>query len=176
MWSEQLWQSTKIVMHDLLQSKHKILFVCTGNICRSPSAEGVFRKMIEEHKSYDSSIYIDSCGTHSYHIGESPDGRAQHAASNRGIDISKQKARQIEADDFDFFDYILVMDNFNLNVIHSMVDESYRSKIHLFLDYTELNEYKEVPDPYYGGDRGFEIVLDLLEQASIGLIKYLQSN
>jgi len=69
-----------------------------------------------------------------------------------------------------------VMDNFNLNVIHSMVDETYRSKIHLFLDYTELNEYKEVPDPYYGGDRGFEIVLDLLEQASIGLIKYLQSN
>ena len=176
MWSGLLWQITKIVMHDQLQFKHKILFVCTGNICRSPSAEGVFRKMIEEHKSYDSSIYIDSCGTHSYHIGESPDGRAQHAASNRGIDISKQKARQIEADDFDFFDYILVMDNFNLNVIHSMVDESYRSKIHLFLDYAELKEYKEVPDPYYGGEGGFEIVLDLLEQASIGLIKHLQSN
>ena len=176
MWSGQLWQSTKIVMHDQLQAKHKILFVCTGNICRSPSAEGVFRKMIEEHESFDSSIYIDSCGTHSYHIGESPDGRAQHAAANRGIDISKQKARQIEADDFDFFDYILVMDNFNLNVIHSMVDETDRSKIHLFLDYAKLNEYKEVPDPYYGGERGFEIVLDLLEQASIGLIKHLQSN
>jgi protein-tyrosine phosphatase len=85
-------------------------------------------------------------------------------------------ARQIEAGDFDFFDYILVMDNFNLNVVHSMVDETYRSKIHLFLDYAELNEYKEVPDPYYGGEGGFEIVLDLLEQASIGLIKHLQSN
>ena len=176
MWSEQLWQSTKIVMHDLLQSKHKILFVCTGNICRSPSAEGVFRKMIEEHESFDGSIYIDSCGTHSYHIGQSPDVRAQHAAVNRGVDISKQMARQIEAGDFDFFDYILVMDNFNLNVVHSMVDETYRSKIHLFLDYAELNEYKEVPDPYYGGEGGFEIVLDLLEQASIGLIKHLQSN
>ena len=176
MWSGLLWQITKIVMHDQLQFKHKILFVCTGNICRSPSAEGVFRKMIEDHESFDGSIYIDSCGTHSYHIGQSPDVRAQHAAVNRGIDISQQVARQIEADDFDFFDYILVMDNFNLNVVHSMVDESYRSKIHLFLDYTEHNEYKEVPDPYYGGEGGFEIVLDLLEQASIGLIKHLQSH
>ena len=78
------------MMHDQLQFKHKILFVCTGNICRSPSAEGVFRKMIEEHESFDGSIYIDSCGTHSYHIGQSPDVRAQHAAVNRGIDISKQ--------------------------------------------------------------------------------------
>jgi len=176
MWSGLLWQITKTIMHDQLQFKHKVLFVCTGNICRSPSAEGVFRKMIEDHESFDGSIYIDSCGTHSYHIGESPDVRAQHAAVNRGIDISKQMARQIKADDFDYFDYILVMDNFNLNVIHSMVDESYRSKIHLFLDYTEHNEYKEVPDPYYGGEGGFEIVLDLLEQASIGLIKHLQSN
>ena len=154
--------------------KHKILFVGTGNICRSPSAEGVFRDIVNEQK-LSQFFYIDSCGTHSYHTGQSPDSRSQYAAMKRGIDISQQIARTIEQNDFNRFDYILAMDNYNLSFLQSMADEDYLNKIHLFLEYDESCESIEVPDPYYGGEDGFEIVLDLLQKASIGLIKHLKS-
>ena len=153
--------------------KHKILFVCMGNICRSPSAEGVFRNMVKEH-NLSQFFSIDSCGTHSYHTGQSPDSRSQHAAMRRGIDISQQTARTIEQNDFNRFDYILAMDNHNRSFLQSMADEVYLNKIHLFLEYAENCKLIEVPDPYFGGEEGFEIVLDLLQQASIGLIKHLQ--
>ena len=153
--------------------KHKILFVCMGNICRSPSAEGVFRDMVKEH-NLSQFFYIDSCGTHGYHTGQAPDSRSQHAAMRRGIDISQQTARTIEQNDFNRFDYILVMDNHNRSFLQSMADEVYLNKIHLFLEYAENCKLIEVPDPYFGGEEGFEIVLDLLQQASIGLLKHLQ--
>ncbi|MEY8211049.1 MAG: low molecular weight protein-tyrosine-phosphatase [Gammaproteobacteria bacterium] len=153
--------------------KHKILFVCMGNICRSPSAEGVFRNMVKEH-NLSQFFYIDSCGTLDYHTGKSPDLRSQHAAMRRGIDISQQTARTIEQNDFNRFDYILAMDNHNRSFLQSMADEVYLNKIHLFLEYAENCKLIEVPDPYFGGEEGFEIVLDLLQQASIGLIKHLQ--
>ena len=153
--------------------KHKILFVCMGNICRSPSAEGVFRDMVKEH-NLSQFFYIDSCGTHGYHTGQPPDSRSQHAAMRRGIDISQQTARTIEQNDFNRFDYILVMDNHNRSFLQSMADEVYLNKIHLFLEYAENCKLIEVPDPYFGGEEGFEIVLDLLQQASIGLLKHLQ--
>jgi protein-tyrosine phosphatase len=153
--------------------KHKILFVCMGNICRSPSAEGVFRNMVKEH-NLSQFFSIDSCGTHGYHTGQSPDSRSQYAAMRRGIDISQQTARTIEQNDFNRFDYILVMDNHNRSFLQSMADEVYLNKIHLFLEYAENCKLIEVPDPYFGGEEGFEIVLDLLQQASIGLIKHLQ--
>lgn len=153
--------------------KHKILFVCMGNICRSPSAEGVFRDMVKEH-NLSQFFYIDSCGTHGYHTGQPPDSRSQHAAMRRGIDISQQTARTIEQNDFNRFDYILAMDNHNRSFLQSMADEVYLNKIHLFLEYAENCKLIEVPDPYFGGEEGFEIVLDLLQQASIGLLKHLQ--
>ena len=153
--------------------KHKILFVCMGNICRSPSAEGVFRDMVKEH-NLSQFFYIDSCGTHGYNTGQSPDSRSQHAAVRRGIDISQQTARTVEQNDFIRFDYILAMDNYNQSFLQSMADEVYLNKIHLFLEYAENCKLIEVPDPYFGGEEGFEIVLDLLQQASIGLIKHLQ--
>ena len=154
--------------------KYKILFVCTGNICRSPSAEGVFKDIVKEN-SLSQFFYIDSCGTHAFHTGQSPDSRSQYAAMKRGIDISQQIARTIEQNDFNKFDYILAMDNYNLSFLQSMADESHLNKIHLFLEYDENCKSTEVPDPYYGGEDGFEIVLDLLQKASIGLIKHLKS-
>ena len=154
--------------------KHKILFVCTGNICRSPSAEGVFRDIVNEQK-LSQFFYIDSCGTHSYHTGQSPDSRSQYAAMKRGIDISQQTARTIEQSDFNKFDYILAMDNYNLSFLQSMADKDHLNKIHLFLGFDGDSNLVEIPDPYYGGEDGFEIVLDLLEKASLGLIKHLKS-
>ena len=173
MWFGQFLVLTDNMLENSTDLKHKILFVCMGNICRSPSAEGVFRNMVKEH-NLSQFFYIDSCGTHGYHTGQSPDSRSQYAAMRRGIDISQQTARTIEQNDFNRFDYILVMDNHNRSFLQSMADEVYLNKIHLFLEYAENCKLIEVPDPYFGGEEGFEIVLDLLQQASIGLIKHLQ--
>ncbi len=153
----------------------KVLFICMGNICRSPTAEGVFRAVVEE-AGLATRIEIDSAGTHAYHIGEPPDQRSQQAALSRGIDLSQQQARKVQATDFTAFDYVLVMDGDNFNNLAALCPEEQLDKMQLFLSYaTELAE-TDVPDPYYGGDKGFEYVLDLVEAASQGLLAHIRQN
>ncbi len=153
----------------------KVLFVCMGNICRSPTAEGVFRKMVEEH-GLQEAIHIDSAGTHAYHVGSAPDKRAQRAASNRDIDLSMLRGRQFHPVDFEQCDYILVMDRSNLKHVLGHMESEMRGQLGLFLDYADASHTDEVPDPYYGGDRGFEYVLDLIENASKGLLSHIREH
>lgn len=148
-----------------------VLFVCLGNICRSPTAEGVFRHLCEgEGEGIGSSVTVDSAGTAAYHIGKPPDERAQAAALQRGIDLSGQSARRVVAQDFDRFDYILAMDEENLQNLRNICPPQRMSRVSLFLDFAPGQVIREVPDPYYGGEEGFEMVLDLAEAASRGLI------
>jgi len=146
-----------------------------GNICRSPTAEGVFRKLSNQHFSSEQ-LHIDSCGTIGYHQGESPDTRSVKAAENRGYDLSQLKARKFNSKDFEFFDFILVMDNDNKKNLFELADnnQSYLNKIQLFLDFAKNSNTKIVPDPYYGGAGGFDHVIDLIEDASRGLISHLK--
>ena len=151
----------------------RVLFVCMGNICRSPTAEGVFRRLLEEHakqRTHLPAFEIDSAGTHDYHVGEAPDRRAIAAASRRGVDLSQLRARRVEDRDFERFDLILAMDRENLSTLHQRAPLEYHSRIRLMLDYAPDAYTREVPDPYYGGSKGFEEVLDLLEQAARGLL------
>lgn len=157
------------------QQKISVLFVCMGNICRSPTAEGVFRKLIEEEGLVDH-IHIDSAGTHAYHIGKSPDERAQRAAQSRGIDLSGLRARQVENSDFHEFDRILVMDRDNFDALRFVCPPSQQHKLALFLDHAPGQRVREVPDPYYGGAQGFEQVLDLVEEAARGLLDELREH
>lgn len=150
----------------------KVLFVCLGNICRSPTAEAVFRHVLA-HEGADLRVVVDSAGTHGYHIGEPPDPRTQAAAARRGIDMSGLRARQVHADDFEEFDLILAMDRENLAELKRRSPARLHDRVQLFLEYTALTE-REVPDPYYGGEAGFEQVLDLVEQASRGLLDDLR--
>ena len=152
----------------------KVLFVCLGNICRSPSAEGVFRKIVEEQGLHEL-IEIDSAGTHAYHVGSPPDTRAQEAASRRGIDMSNLVGRRVDAGDFYIFDYVLAMDQSNEYHLREMAPAEEIHKIKLFLDYAPQRSESEVPDPYYGGRLGFEHVLDLIEDASEGLLAEIKS-
>lgn len=147
----------------------KVLFVCMGNICRSPTAEGVFRQLVNQAGLSDQ-IHIDSAGTHAYHVGEPPDRRAQAAARNRNIDLSSQRARKVHDEDFEQFDYVLAMDNSNYAELEFISELDQQHKLRLFLDFADNTDTREVPDPYYGGDRGFEHVLDLVEAASQGLL------
>jgi len=147
-----------------------ILFVCMGNICRSPTAEGVFSYLVSERGLADK-IGIDSAGTHAYHTGEAPDSRAQQSAKARGIDISKLRARKATEKDFERFDYVIAMDYANLNHLESICPSEHASKLSLFLDFSSQADIREVPDPYYGGPLGFERVLDLVEDASKGLLE-----
>jgi len=147
----------------------KVLFVCLGNICRSPSAEGVFRKLVEE-QGLDEVIEIDSAGTHAYHVGSPPDSRAQEAASRRGIDMSSQVGRRVEDGDFYIFDYILAMDESNEYHLREMAPPEEIHRVRRFLEFAPERTEREVPDPYYGGHAGFENVLDLIEDASEGLL------
>ena len=147
----------------------KVLFVCMGNICRSPTAEGVFRQHIEQAGLHDR-ILVDSAGTHSYHVGSEPDERAQAAAQARGIDLSRLTARKVHPDDFEEFDYVLAMDRDNLIDLRASCPQRQTNKVSLFLDYATKFRKKDVPDPYYGGEKGFEYVLDLVEDAAAGLL------
>ncbi len=154
--------------------KISVLFVCMGNICRSPTAQAVFEKVVSERGCEDW-IQIDSAGTHAYHIGEQPDSRSQAAAMDRGIDMSLQRARRVEPVDFDRFDYVLAMDKSNYKDLKLLAKPAQRKKLYLFLDFTKDWNVAEVPDPYYGGSHGFERVLDMVESASEGLLEDILS-
>ncbi len=150
----------------------RVLFVCLGNICRSPTAHAVFQQMVDE-QGLGSTILVDSAGTGDWHIGRPPDPRASAAAQQRGVDMSALRARQFQADDFHNFDYILAMDEDNLRDILAQEPGSHSAQVGLFLDYATHFEEREVPDPYYGGDEGFEHVLNLIEDAAKGLLERL---
>ncbi len=149
----------------------KILFVCMGNICRSPTAEGVFRHYVNE-AGLEARIEIDSAGTHAYHTGEPPDRRAQAAAERRGMSLDGIRARRVSVDDYERFDLIVAMDEDNLARLNEEAPEEHSAQLRLFLEYGAGDE-NEVPDPYYGGAAGFERVLDLVEEASRGLLETL---
>lgn len=151
----------------------RVLFVCTGNICRSPTAEGVFRKLVRDARLHDR-IEVDSAGTIAYHAGEAPDTRSCKHALHRGIDLSDLRARQVREDDFESFDHILAMDRGHLDHLRAMCPEDHLGKLRLMLDLTPGCGITDVPDPYYGGRDGFERVLDLIEGASVELLAELQ--
>ena len=149
----------------------RILFVCMGNICRSPTAEGVFAYLLRE-QAPDLMVEIDSAGTHDYHVGAAPDPRTTAAALRRGIDLSQLRARVIEPQDFERFDLILVMDEQNRDELWQRAPD-HRERIRLVMEYAPQAARRVVPDPYYGGPQGFEEVLDLLTEASEGLLREL---
>jgi protein-tyrosine phosphatase len=151
----------------------KVLFVCMGNICRSPTAEVVFRTQVEKAELVEL-IQIDSAGTHSYHIGDPPDARTQHAARRRGYDMSNLRGRQVEAEDFLRFDYVLAMDEANLANLRLLRPDGAQSHLGMFLDFAERHREREVPDPYFGGADGFERVLDMVEDAAEGLLRHIR--
>jgi protein-tyrosine phosphatase len=151
----------------------RVLFVCLGNICRSPTAEAVFRDLVtREGAGLD--IEVASAGTHGYHAGEPPDARAIDAALRRGIDMSQQRARMVEAADFARFDFVLAMDEQNFRRLQRIAPAELRQRLRLFLEFAPHLGRRDVPDPYYGGPTGFEDVLDLVEEASRGLLAALR--
>lgn len=153
-------------------NKTKILFVCMGNICRSPTAHGVFESMLEQ-TGIAHVIEVDSAGTHAYHVGDPPDSRAQDAAERRGYRLEHLRARKVDSGDFLTFDHILAMDQANYRHLTELAGPEHQHKIRLFMDFAEDLPESEVPDPYYGGPKGFDRVLDMIEAASAGLIAAL---
>jgi protein-tyrosine phosphatase len=151
----------------------RVCFVCLGNICRSPTAEGVFRKLVSEAR-LDASIEIDSAGTGDYHVGESPDSRARAAAQRRGYQLTGS-ARQFKASDFGRFDFVLAMDEDNLRALKRMApDDAARSKLHLLREFdASAPAGAAVPDPYYGGAAGFDEVIEICERACRGLLEHI---
>ena len=146
-----------------------------GNICRSPTAEAVFRARVEA-AGLAQRILIDSAGTHDYHIGSPPDSRTQCAARLRGYDMGALRGRQVEVLDFTRFDYVLAMDRANLVILKRLCPPEQRERLGLFLEYARRHDEREVPDPYYGGAEGFERVLDMVEDAAEGLLEHIQKN
>ncbi|MEO5335778.1 MAG: low molecular weight phosphotyrosine protein phosphatase [Magnetospirillum sp. WYHS-4] len=153
----------------------RVLFVCLGNICRSPTAEGVFRALVEK-EGLAGHIHVDSAGTGAYHVGEPPDARSQAAAARRGVDLSPLRARQAVREDFHRFDYVLAMDRDNLRNLQALCPKGEEHRLRLFLDFAPQAGRREVPDPYYGGPQGFDTVLDLAEAASRGLLAHIREN
>ena len=157
-----------------MENRTGVLFVCLGNICRSPTSEGVFRSLVK-NRNLDSEIYADSVGTAGYHIGYPPDSRAVEAAAKRGVSISHLRARRLERRDFEKFDYMIGMDFNNLQDLKAMAPRDYKGRICLFMDFAPDWDIQEIPDPYYGGHNGFEQVLDMVQDASAGLIEEITS-
>jgi protein-tyrosine phosphatase len=147
----------------------KVLFVCLGNICRSPLAEGTFRELVRR-EGLERRISVDSAGTQGYHVGEPPDRRARAAALARGVDIGALRARALRAGDFAEFDYVLAMDGDNQRAVEALRPPGSAALSALFLHFAPELGTREVPDPYYGGDQGFERVLDLVEAGARGLL------
>ena len=152
----------------------RILFVCMGNICRSPTAEGVAKHFINNKKLFDI-VEVDSAGTHGYHVGDPPDARTRQAALRRGIDLSAKRARQVRPEDFERFDLLLAMDHDNLDLLRRACPRHFLGKTDLFMHYSTGFAADEVPDPYYGGRDGFELVLDMAQHGVKGLLATLRS-
>lgn len=151
-----------------------VLFVCMGNICRSPTAEGVFRYVVKQ-AGMDDQISIDSAATHAYHTGEAPDKRSVAKARENGVDLSLQRARKALAEDFDKFDYIIAMDHSNYEDLKRLAGSpQLQQKISLFMGYSSEWDNDEVPDPYYGGGDGFQTVFDMVTSASHGLLEKIK--
>ncbi len=148
----------------------RILFVCMGNICRSPTAEGVFRRLAAE-RAPGVELEVDSAGTHDYHVGDPPDPRSIAAAARRGVDLRQLRARSVRDEDFERFDLIIAMDRLNRETLLERSPAPFRERIRLFMEFAGDSEVEDVPDPYYGGAPGFERVLDLAEEAAAGLLE-----
>jgi protein-tyrosine phosphatase len=157
----------------MTDDRYSVLFVCMGNICRSPTAEAVFRNVVRE-QAPELELEIDSAGTHDYHIGEPPDPRSIEAAARRGLDIRHLRARLVDARDFERFDLIIAMDRLNREKLLDEAPRVAHGRIRLFLEFIQDSAFEDVPDPYYGGTTGFEQVLDLVEEASRGLLQYVR--
>lgn len=153
----------------------RVLLVCMGNICRSPTAEVVLRQYIKLNDLGDK-VEVDSAGTHGYHVGEAPDSRTQRAAAVRGYNLSQLRARKVARQDLDYFDLILAMDKSNLDNLRRMATPEQQERIKLFMQYAKNFEDDEVPDPYYGLGHGFDLVLDMVEDAAQGLIEEVRQN
>ncbi|MEW5703778.1 MAG: low molecular weight protein-tyrosine-phosphatase [Pseudomonadota bacterium] len=152
----------------------RVLFVCMGNICRSPTAEGVFRAMVEA-AGFARLVAIDSAGTHGYHIGDPPDPRAEAAARRRGIEIGHLRARQVRKRDFADFDYVLAMDRQNHTILQRLCPPDHADRLHLFLNFAAATEVRDVPDPYYGGADHFDRALALIEEGAAGLLAEIRA-
>ena len=154
-------------------NKIEVLFVCMGNICRSPTAEAVFRYYVAA-AGLSQRIVVDSAGTHAYHIGNPPDARSQRHAERRGFDLSALRARQVVSDDYVRFDYVLAMDADNFALLARDCPPAHAAKLALFMRYGERGEAISVPDPYYGGTQSFERVLDMVEDAAQGMLRHIR--
>ncbi len=148
----------------------KVLFICLGNICRSPTAEAVFKKIVED-RGFKDRIYIDSCGTGAWHVGNLPDSRAIAAAEKRGYSLDGHRARQLELDDYANFDYMIAMDRQNLLDINAKMPATCNGSIVLFTSFVRDSQVIDVPDPYYGSAGGFDEVINIVEKASAGLLE-----
>ncbi|WP_155845303.1 low molecular weight protein-tyrosine-phosphatase [Chitinilyticum aquatile] len=156
------------------QGKFSVLFVCTGNICRSPTADGVMRHLVRD-AGLEHCIEVDSAGTYDYHVGEAPDRRAQQHARKRGYDLSFLRAREVSHADFARFDLILAMDNSHMAVLQRRCPADQQHRLRMFMDFAGMEHEREVPDPYYGGADGFEQVLDMVEAACNGILEHART-